>query len=129
MRGKKAKINNMYYKIRQLTYKKLVEQMELDKKTIGTPQWDDCIHQKRANQREKIKGINALNYTWLYVEYIMDIIDNEWKTKHKLYRNHNQWHEQNLLLHKLKIKRMIVLEMVAYLQAIKEKFLESLPDV
>ena len=113
MRAKKSKAMKIYQQIRQQTYKNLLQRMETDKQTAAT---DDC---KKSN-------IDYLNYTWHYVEYLINTIENEWTKKHTLYKNRNHWDEKILKLHKLKIQRMIVLEMVQYLQQTKNTFLTSL---
>ena len=125
MRAKKSKAMNIYQQIRQKTYKNLLQLMEIDKQTAGTDNWKkNSIHQKPNEKKEKI---DYLNYTWLYVEYLINTIENEWTKKHTLYKNRNHWDDQILKLHKLKIQRMIVLEMVQYLKQTKKTFLTSLP--
>ena len=127
MRAEKSKTMNIYQQIRQKTYQNLLQIMEMDKQTAGNDEWKkSSIHQK---PNEKKDTIDDLNYTWLYVEYLMHIINKEWTKKHTLYKNRNHWDEQILTLHRLKIQRMIVLEMVQYLQQTKISFLTDLASL
>ena len=112
MRAKKSKAKKIYEKIRQKTYKNLLDQMEIDKQTAGTDEWKQTsVHQTIHQQRQ---GIDYLNFTWLCIEYVMKIIDQQWNSKHNLYKNRNHWDEKILNIHGLKIRRMIVLEMIPF---------------
>ena len=121
MRAKKSKFMKIYQKIRQTTHKKLLDQLKNDKKPAGTEK-----QKETSNHQKKEEKIHYLNYTLNYVKYLMKTINHEWNKKYTLYKNRNHWDEQILKLHQLKIQRMIVLEMVQYLQQTKDAFFTEL---
>ena len=102
--------------------KEIIIQMEKDKKEHGTEQWEGSIHNKNGIQH---KRIDALNYFWLYIHLAKSLIQVEW-SKQSAYKNHNVWFAQDLKLHKCKITRMIMLEVVELLKEKENDFLNSL---
>ena len=118
IRSYKGKQNHILEVIRTKIFKQIKEQMNKDQEEYGTEAWKSTIH--------SVEKIDVLNFMDVYITFAMKSIDQDWTNNYPLYKSQKEWYPKTLKIHKCKIKRFIVLEVIEYLNNSKTEFLHTL---